>query len=265
MTANTASDMLDMLRRHYLPEGRPPGGIFAPEIQSPDGGRRADLIWQGVTAGSGYRLIGHEIKVTRADVMVELADPTKSDPWQRFCHEWWLVVLHPSLVEGLELPPTWGVMAPPSGRRTRSMTIVQKAPLLKPSPQAPALRTLATWLHWRHHNSEAALSRAQGDILHLRKRAENAERQVPHEGMARSREREIVEQIVRDLGGVQGASIGDWRTVINPDDVVAALKDLGDVQARAQRAAEELKWRRDELRRMARTIEQALKRDEVTL
>lgn len=66
MTETTARDVLDMLRRHYLPEGKPPGGIFAPEIQSPDGGRRADLIWQGVTAGSGYRLIGHEIKVTRS-------------------------------------------------------------------------------------------------------------------------------------------------------------------------------------------------------
>lgn len=259
MSEGTAQDMLGMLRRHYLPEGKPPGGIFAPEIQSPDGVRRADLIWQGVTAGSGYRLIGHEVKVTRSDVLAELADPAKSDPWQRFCHEWWLVVLHPSLVDGLELPPTWGVMAPPSGRRTRSMTIVNKAPRLKPYPQAPALKTLATWLHWRHHAKAAELAGTQREVEHWRDRANQLQQHVPIEGPAQSREREVVDQIVRALGGVQGSSIGDWRTVISVDDVVAALTDLGDVQARAQVAAENLKWRRDELRRLARGIEHTLK------
>lgn len=258
---STAKDMLDMLRRHYLPDGNQPGGIFAPEIQAPNGGRRADLIWQGVTAGSGYRLIGHEIKVTRSDLMVELADPTKSDPWQRFCHEWWLVVLHPSLVDGLELPPTWGVMAPPSGRRTRSMTVVHKAPKLKPYPQAPAMQTLATWLHWCHHNTAGELARAREDIEHLRDRCHQLEQRVPRESPAVSREREVVDQIVRALGGVQGRSIGDWHSELSVEDVVTALKDLGNVQSLVQRAQENLKYRRDELRRLVRGVERALKDD----
>lgn len=255
MTA-TAGDVLDMLRRHYLPEGRQPGGIFAPEIQSYDGARRADLIWLGVTSGSGRRLIGHEIKVTRADVLAELADPTKSDPWQRFCHEWWLVVADQTLVEGLELPPTWGVMAPPSGRRKRSMTIVNKAPTLKPYPQAPAMRTLATWLHWRHYHAAAELDRANAEAERHRARAAQLQTQVPFEGTTKSREREMVEQIIRELGGV-------WEPTVEPADIVAALKDLGAIQARARRVDSRMKQTEAQLRRMQEGIAYVLSGQEV--
>lgn len=92
----TASAMLDMLRRHYLPDERRPAYLLAPEIQAPGrSSRRADLIALGMSAATNGALIGHEIKVTRADVQAELGDLTKSDPW--------------------------GIMLPPSGRRTRSV------------------------------------------------------------------------------------------------------------------------------------------------
>lgn len=61
---------------------------------------------------------------------------------------------------------------------------------------------------------------------------------------------------------MQGGSIGNWYTNIAVDDVVAALKDLGEVQARADRAAETVRWRRDELRRIARGIDNALKNED---
>src|SRR5690348_2999491 len=75
----TAKHMVEMLRRHYLPEGRPPAGVFAPEIGSPDGKRRADLIWMPTTIAGGTGLHGHEIKVSRSDLLTELDDPTKAD------------------------------------------------------------------------------------------------------------------------------------------------------------------------------------------
>jgi hypothetical protein len=130
----TSSDVLALLRRHYLPEGRPAGGLFAPEIQSPDGRRRADLLWIP-TSMAGRRadnIIGHEIKVSRSDVIAELNDPTKADSWAQFCTRWWLVIPDPALIDGLPVPEMWGVMGPPSGRRTRSMTIVRDAPKLTP-------------------------------------------------------------------------------------------------------------------------------------
>lgn len=165
---HTDRDVLAMLRRHYLPEGRPPGGVFAPEIQSPDGRRRADLIWLPTTIAGGRGLVGHEIKVSRSDVIAELADPTKADPWSRLCDRWWLVVAEPELVEGLDIPEAWGIMAPPSGRRTRSMTVLRPAPQLDPVDRTPGVERLAAWMHYRHHDTEARQQRlldaAKGDI-----------------------------------------------------------------------------------------------------
>lgn len=259
---STASDMLAMLRRHYLPEGRPPGGIFAPEIMAPQANRRADLIWQGITAGSGYKLIGHEIKVSRADLLAELADPTKSDPWQKYCNRWWLVIPHASLLDGLELPPTWGVMTPPSGRRTRTCTVTRPAPELKPHDQAPAYLTLTTWLHWRHAESAGALKSTTEQLRIAREQADHWQRQAPQEGQTASPERRVVAEIVRKLGGVRHGDIGGWQQRISVDDVVAAIADLGSLQHKADMARDDIKYRRDELRRLAQRINKALQEDE---
>lgn len=148
MTAKTnlkAKDMVELLRGHYLPEGRPPAGIFASEIGSPDGRRFADAIWQSTTRSGGLLFVGHEIKVSRADVAVELADPTKAEPWMQYCDQWWLTVSDPSLIDGMKIPDAWGVMSPPSGRRKISMTIIKEAPLLKPVSKEPGLVRLLTW------------------------------------------------------------------------------------------------------------------------
>jgi hypothetical protein len=148
----TSSDVLGLLRRHYMPPGKPAAGIFAAEIGSPCGRRRADLVWLPTTASGGSGLVGHEIKVSRSDVLVELADPTKADPWARYCDRWWLVVSSPTLVDGLDIPEAWGVMAPPSGRRTRSMTVLRPAPKLSPLEPGPALRRVAAWQFYASQN-----------------------------------------------------------------------------------------------------------------
>lgn len=148
-SAHTAHDMLRMLERHYLPENKPPAWAFLPEIQAPDSTRRADLICHGLAYATGKKLVGHEIKVTRADLLAELSDLTKADPWLKYCDEWWLVLADESLMDGLEIPEIWGIMTPPSGRRTRSMTVVRKAPRLGPKTQEAAYLTITAWLHWR--------------------------------------------------------------------------------------------------------------------
>jgi hypothetical protein len=176
----TATHLTQMLRRHYLPENRPVAGIFAPEIGSPDGKRRADLIWMPTTMAGGRGLHGHEIKVSRADLLTELDDPTKADPWARYCSRWWLVVAHPSLISGLDIPEVWGVMAPPSGRRTRSMTVVKPAPKLDPHEPGPGIARLAAWLLYGtservrqveydrdHHRCNAERLQAECDRLRL--------------------------------------------------------------------------------------------------
>jgi len=236
-----ARAMLDLLRRHYIPDPARPGGIFAPEIAAPGPLRRhADLIWQGATASSGHELIGHEIKVTRADLLAELADPAKSDPWQACCDRWYLVIPDAALIEGIDLPPTWGVLTPPSGRRTRSMTSHRPAPRLAPTDQANGLRVLATWLHWRHHNLAGETRYARAESNRLRERCEALTRAAgPLDTPARQREHQVVQDILRKLGGVDpdGQAVGQsWSgQEVRVDDVVAALLDLGTVYDRARR------------------------------
>lgn len=231
--STTAAAVLGMLRRHYLPDESRPAGIFAPEIQAPGSTRRkADLIWLGCAAATGKQLVGHEIKVTRSDVLAELADLTKSDPWQRYCDRWYLVVPHLALIKGLDLPETWGLLTLPSGRRTRSMTMHRQAPPLQPLEQAPALRTVAAWLHWqlRDARNQAAdrqrrLDRALDDVRQL---------QLSAAPRTHNPTREVVEQTIAALGGAHGYAdeVGDWRRSVKVGDVVAALRDLGTVYKR---------------------------------
>lgn len=228
--ATKARDVLEMLRRHYLPEGRQPAGIFAPEIEAPGGRRRADLIWQGVTTASGSQLVGHEIKVSRTDVLVELQDLTKTDPWQQYCDRWWLVVPDPALIAGLTLPASWGVLGPPSGRRTRSMTVLVDAPKLKPVDKAAAYATIAKWLHWRHHNQRLELMRANDETRRLLEQNRQLHDRVPAEPRGRGHLDRIVERVVVALGGTDGPDhVGNWQHRVPVEDVVAALRDLGSV------------------------------------
>jgi hypothetical protein len=253
----TARDMLALLRRHYLPDESRSAGIFAPEIQAPGPTlRKADLIWLGCTAAS-HELVGHEIKVSRADVLVELADLTKTDPWQRYCDRWWLAIPDPALIAGLQLPDSWGVLTPPSGRRTRSMTVHRPAPVLRPAEQSPALRTLAAWTHWRLRDTQSHLEGS-------RERARIAETELQELRLrtprVRDPERDIVTRIVQALGGQHGGRVGGWEQQVSVDDVVLALKDLGEVYARRDQAAHTLERTRGQLevaqRVIARTLEE---------
>lgn len=172
---HTAHSMTELLRQHYNPDGRAMGHLFMPEIGAPGGRRRADLLVApiSIAGAKANTLIGHEIKVTRSDVMAELADPTKADPWMRYCTRWYLVVADPALVEGLTIPDLWGVMAPPSGRRTRSMTILREAPKLTPDgDMSPALSRLAAYMVGR---LEGVVKRAEYDRDAYKRRAERAE------------------------------------------------------------------------------------------
>lgn len=135
----TTPELLARLQRHYIKPSVPlPGGIFLPEVGWNGGGYGAggcDAIYVGFTSTSGRILIGHELKVSRADWLNELNKPGKSDPWADQCHEWWLVAADPSIVADGELPAGWGLMVPGSSK-TR-MQIKQK-PDRKPPEHNPS-------------------------------------------------------------------------------------------------------------------------------
>lgn len=260
----TSRDLLAMLRRHYVPDDTRPAGIFAEEIQAPAAARRADLVWLGCTAASGKELIGHEIKVTRADLIAELADPTKSDPWQRFCDRWYLVVPDVALVEGLDLPPTWGVLTPPSGRRTRSMTVATKAPSLRPDDQAPAMRTLATWLFWKNHRLDLTHRQLRTDHAKVvRERDELRDASPTRRNPRVEREAEVALRIVRAMGGTTAeGTLGRWPDTVDVDTVVAVLKDVAAGDNLVAFARRDLEAVRGQLRSLGRQIAHTLKETE---
>lgn len=109
------AELLARLRRHYIKPGENlPGGVFIPECgwNGQGGISQCDALYVGFTSSSGRILIGHELKVSRADWLRELAKPGKADDWADQCHEWWLVVSDPTVVHPGELPAGWGLMSP---------------------------------------------------------------------------------------------------------------------------------------------------------
>lgn len=127
------SPLLDRLERHYIKPGAPlPGGIFLREVGWNGGNAGTggcDAIYVGFTSTSGRVLVGHELKVSRADWLRELNRPGKADGWADECHQWWLVVSDPLIVKDGELPPGWGLMSP--GRSVTRMDVHVK-PETKP-------------------------------------------------------------------------------------------------------------------------------------
>lgn len=130
----TARDMHEMLAKHYAPPpSKPPGGRIIKEIQAPQSTRQADALYLPTTSGERGCIIGHEIKVSRADLIQELRDPHKADAWKQYCSRWWLVISDAAFIEGLDIPDDWGILTPPSRDNTRFMTVARKAPLLTPT------------------------------------------------------------------------------------------------------------------------------------
>lgn len=136
-------ELRERLQRHYIKPGAPlPGGIFLPEVGWNGGvGGGCDAIYVGFTSTSGRVLVGHELKISRADWLTELNKPGKADKWADECHQWYLVVSDPAIVHEGELPHGWGLMSP-SSSKTR-MTVHTKAESkIGHTPSWPAVRSI---------------------------------------------------------------------------------------------------------------------------
>lgn len=249
MSDMAAQDLVVMLRRHYLPEGRPAGGVLAVEIGSPDGGRRADALWAPVTYTGGSGLVGHEVKVSRADVMAELADPTKSEPWAKYCTQWWLTVSDPALVEGLDIPQQWGLMSPPSGRRTRTMTVLRKAPTLKPGDTSEAWRRVMVW-RLNHDLDDLRTARRELEfsdrtVESLRKQINESEaRAWAREDPNSARVREVL-AAVREMTNLHGRNPAvPWIFADNipVEDVASAIVDAASVRRVTEQLTKDLAY-----------------------
>ncbi|WP_454231291.1 hypothetical protein [Mycolicibacterium fortuitum] len=134
--------LLAALQRHYIKPGDiVTGGVFLAEVGQNGGHswpavRRCDALYVGFTSASGRILVGHELKVSRADWLSELKKVGKADAWADECHEWWLVVSDPGIVHDGELPDGWGLMSPGRAGSSR-MKVHVKAARKDPASHRP--------------------------------------------------------------------------------------------------------------------------------
>lgn len=179
----TTAELLALLKRHYIKPGAPlPGGVFLPEVGWNGGGAsRCDAIYVGFTSTSGRLLVGHELKISRADWLNELNKPGKADAWADQCHQWWLVVSDPAIVAEGELPHGWGLMSP--GKSKTRMTVHTKAETRAAStPSWNAVRSVI----------------ARQDTLRAQAIAEGT--RDAHENARRAAERTVEERLARRHG-----------------------------------------------------------------
>lgn len=165
---NKTAQLLAALRRHYInPNDPEPGGIFVHEV-TPNGywgcERRCDAIYLGLTNASGRVMIGHELKTSRSDWLRELDNARKADDWADECHEFWLVVSDPAIVQDGELPAGWGLMSPSMRRNSRRMTKHSPATRNTKTPSWDATRSvLARAERLRAEELRAAIRQAHVD------------------------------------------------------------------------------------------------------
>lgn len=124
-----AADLLRMVVARHEGEGWQVFTELSSGISARDP-RRADAVAMGLWPSQGMEVHGYEIKVSRGDARKELQQPKKSEAIGRYCDYWWLVVGDEAIVDGLLVPPTWGVLAP----RNRVLRIVRKAPKRRADP-----------------------------------------------------------------------------------------------------------------------------------
>lgn len=112
-----------------------PAHVLLPGV--PDGTgqfkrRTIDAIIASVWPSRGLWIAGVEIKVSRSDLLRELANPKKQESIYKHCDYFWLAVGDESIVRDGEVPETWGLLVP--GRGGRSMKVAKDAPKLEPEP-----------------------------------------------------------------------------------------------------------------------------------
>lgn len=144
-SARTATaDLLQRLERHYIKPGADyPGGIFLPEVTyGGAGGPRADALYVGFTSASGRVLVGHEVKVSRADWRRELDKAGKADTWADECHAWYVVAPSTDIVPAEEVPHGWGLMVINPRTTTRLDIVVKPTVRADHTPSWTAARSL---------------------------------------------------------------------------------------------------------------------------
>lgn len=148
----TSGDVVDAIRRRHGLGIRTANGLLKGALVEECGinlgldfaQRRADAIVLEYTGQR--RVIGYEIKISRADWLRELADPTKSEWWSTRCHEWWIATA-PNVVRPGEVPQRWGHVELRKTRLYTRQTPQRIGHGPPPQPDIDAMRSITRKLH----------------------------------------------------------------------------------------------------------------------
>lgn len=157
---SAARSLRDALRNHFLAPGETlPGGVFLTEVEAPIDGavRRADAVYLGFTRTPGWCIDVCEIKVSRADLQREIAQPTKTDAWYPHCTRFWIVAPGSDVAPPESLPEGWGLMVP--GKRGRRFRVLREPAVREPVVTLPLLITLAKKMDLQRSEQVSGVSR----------------------------------------------------------------------------------------------------------
>lgn len=166
---STERDMLDLLHLRYSGprDGNGQRYACAEHVRNGagfDATRTADFVAMDLWPSKGLHLHGHEVKVSRADWLRELADPGKAAAFMRYMDHWWLAVPDERIVRE-DLPEGWGLLV----RRGSRLVAAVAAPRLNPEPVprgflAPLLRAAVVTADRRAERRAYAEFRAAGRL-----------------------------------------------------------------------------------------------------
>tara|TARA_R110002051_G_scaffold60546_9_gene110905 strand:+ start:19367 stop:20221 length:855 start_codon:yes stop_codon:yes gene_type:complete len=271
----TAKFMQERLRRHYIAPGDLPGGVYLPEVtMGSAGGGRADGLYVGFTSTRGHRLVGHEIKVTRADWLHELDQPEKAEVWASQCHAWYIVAPDTKMVRPEELPEGWGLMVLNSRTATRMDVVVKAAVHADRTPSWTAMHSIVKRQDTlRAQAIASARAKARDDAkdameVELGKRLANGGSSTDFQARYEANEA-LLADIAKALGvrGISHRGYG-WNDFISVPEIDAAFgryvladRDIDKALLRRARTLRNMRMEFDnaanELRRIEETVSDA--------
>lgn len=237
--SETTADLLRRLRLRYtsrtghvLLEGVGNGAGFGNSGWS-------DGIAMSTWPSKGLRVLGFEVKASKADWQRELDRPEKNAEWQEACHEWYIVAPK-DVVTLMALPDGWGLMLP---RGKDGLRIERRSERPAP-PEAVPLDLLAAVFRAAGSERDAAQHKARGR-LRDEIRAEFEDR-LKDADEARLDIAVKYDELARALGGT-------WESIDNLKHTAELVKavDRGEVEKRARRMIGELEMVVECLRELA--------------
>jgi len=250
----TAFDLERMIRKRHSGDA----WVVLSEVSNSTGfarSRSADVVALGTWPSRGLDLHGFEIKVSRSDLLSELAKPEKADGVGKYCSYWWLVVSDAKLVEGVAIPGTWGVLAP----RNKILREIKKPERLEAKPWTPAFAAslIRNYARGVVSITELEKERAERDAI-IRDEVKKARDRDESQSGQHLKQLEDLQERVRVAEQIVGCDLHRW----DMDTLragVAIAKD-GCNPARMLSAIERIKMHADSVLQAAKHAEESIEK-----